>query len=49
MKQSKGKRLLFKPLIPNVSTVKAMGKARRGKTAKHKSLEDLMADLLADD
>ena len=41
--------LPFDPLVPNATTVKAMREARRGKTAEHKSLEDLMADLHADD
>jgi DNA-damage-inducible protein J len=41
--------LPFDPLVPNATTVKAMREARRGKTTKHKSLEDLMADLHADD
>jgi DNA-damage-inducible protein J len=41
--------LPFEPLIPNAATVKAMREARRGKTAKHTSIEGLMADLHADD
>lgn len=41
--------LPFDPLVPNAATIKSMREARRGKTTKHKSLEDLMADLHADD
>ena len=41
--------LPFEPLIPNAATVKAMREARRGKTAKHTSIEGLMADLHAED
>ena len=41
--------LPFEPLIPNAATVKAMREARRGKTAKHTSIEGLMADLHSED
>jgi len=41
--------LPFDPLIPNATTVKAMREARRGKTAKHTSIDGLMADLHAED
>ena len=41
--------LPFEPLAPNATTIKAMRDARQGKTAKHKTLESLMADLHADD
>jgi DNA-damage-inducible protein J len=41
--------LPFDPLVPNTVTIKAMRAARRGKTTKHQSLADLMADLNADD
>jgi len=41
--------LPFEPLIPNAATVKTMREARRGKTAKHTSIDGLMADLHAED
>ena len=41
--------LPFDPLIPNVETVKAMKEARRGNLASFDSVEELMADLNADD
>ncbi|HEU0186685.1 MAG TPA: type II toxin-antitoxin system RelB/DinJ family antitoxin [Gallionellaceae bacterium] len=44
------KALPFEPLIPNAETVKAMKQARSGKgLAKFKNVDDLMADLNADD
>ncbi|MCX6403842.1 MAG: hypothetical protein NT032_08125 [Actinobacteria bacterium] len=33
------------PLIPNAETVRAMRSARQGKSSKHKTIADLMADL----
>lgn len=41
--------LPFEPLVPNAVTIKAMKEARRGKLKSFKSVEDLMADLNADD
>ena len=43
------KALPFEPLVPNAETVAAMKEARRGKLAKFKSVDALMADLHADD
>ena len=41
--------LPFDPLIPNAETVEAMMAARRGKVVKVGSVDDLLADLHADD
>jgi DNA-damage-inducible protein J len=41
--------LPFDPLVPNPETVKAMKAARRGELVKLGSVENLMADLHADD
>jgi DNA-damage-inducible protein J len=41
--------LPFDPLIPNAETVAAMKAARRGEVVKVGSVEELMADLHADD
>lgn len=41
--------LPFDPLIPNAETVEAMKAARRGKLVKVGSVENLPADLHADD
>jgi DNA-damage-inducible protein J len=41
--------LPFDPLIPNAKTVEAMKAARRGKLVKVSSVENLPADLHADD
>jgi DNA-damage-inducible protein J len=41
--------LPFEPLMPNAETVKAMKAARRGELVKVGSIENLMADLHADD
>jgi DNA-damage-inducible protein J len=41
--------LPFDPLIPNAATVEAMKAARRGEVVKVGGVEDLMADLHADD
>jgi DNA-damage-inducible protein J len=44
------KALPFEPLIPNAKTIQAMKDARRGVNMKSfKSVDDLMADLNADD
>ena len=44
------KALPFEPLIPNEETIKAMKEARRGaKLKSFKDVDDLMADLNADD
>lgn len=37
--------MLCEPLIPNAETVRAMRSARQGKSSKHKTIADLMADL----
>ena len=41
--------LPFDPLIPNAETVEAMKAARRGDVVKVGSVDDLLADLHADD
>jgi DNA-damage-inducible protein J len=41
--------LPFDPLVPNAETVEAIKAARRGDVTKFKHVEDLMADLDADD
>jgi len=41
--------LPFDPLIPNATTIAAMKEARAGNLPKFDSIEDLMADLHADD
>ena len=46
---AKDKALPFEPLIPNAETIEAMKEARRGKLATFKSVDELMADLNADD
>ena len=43
------KALPFEPLIPNADTVAAMREARAGKLKSFKSVDELMADLNADD
>ena len=44
------KSLPFEPLVPNEETIKALKQARIGKgITKVKSVDDLMADLNADD
>jgi len=43
------KTLPFEPLAPNAETIEAMREARRGKLASFATVEDLMADLDADD
>ena len=43
------KRLPFDPLVPNEETIEAMKAARRGELAAVGSVEDLTADLNADD
>ncbi|MDB5524881.1 MAG: damage inducible-like protein [Rhizobium sp.] len=43
------KALPFEPLIPNAETIEAMREARAGKLKSFNSVEDLMADLNADD
>lgn len=43
------KALPFEPLVPNAVTIRAMKEARQGKLKSFKSVEDLMADLNADD
>ena len=43
------KALPFDPLVPNEETIEAMKAARRGELVTVGSVEDLMADLHADD
>lgn len=43
------KRLPFDPLVPNSETIAAMRAARRGDLVAVGSVDDLMADLNADD
>ncbi len=43
------KRLPFEPLVPNAETIEAMKAARRGDVIAVGGVEDLMADLNADD
>ena len=43
------KALPFDPLVPNEQTVEAMKAARRGELATFDSVEELLADLHADD
>lgn len=41
--------LPFEPLVPNAETIKAMKAARRGDLVSIGTIDDLMADLNADD
>ena len=43
------KKLPFEPLVPNRATVEAMEAARQGELTTVGSVDDLMADLNADD
>lgn len=43
------KALPFEPLVPNAETIEAMKEARRGNLRSFKTVNDLMADLNADD
>ena len=43
------KALPFEPLIPNAETIAAMKEARRGNLPSFDSIDDLMADLDAED
>jgi len=43
------KALPFSPLIPNAETIAAMKEARAGNLPRFNSIEELMADLNADD
>ena len=43
------KALPFEPLVPNETTIAAMQEVRAGKAKRFASVEDLMADLNADD
>jgi len=42
-------KLPFEPLVPNAETIAAMKAARQGNVVTFDSVEDLMADLNADD
>ena len=46
---AKEKALPFEPLVPNEETITAMKEARKGKLKSFTSVDDLMADLNADD
>lgn len=43
------KALPFDPLVPNATTIEAMKKARRGGLKSFATVDDLMANLKADD
>ena len=43
------KALPFEPLVPNADTIEAMKQARRGNLPSFKTINDLMADLNAED
>ena len=43
------KALPFEPLVPNSETIEAMKEARRGNLPSFTTVEDLMADLNAED
>lgn len=43
------KALPFEPLVPNATTIAAMKEARQGRLKSFASVQDLMADLNADD
>lgn len=43
------KALPFEPLVPNAETVRAMKEARRGKLRRFDHVDDVMADLHAED
>ena len=43
------KALPFEPLVPNIDTIEAMKEARRGGLKSFATVEDLMADLNAED
>lgn len=46
---AKEKALPFEPLVPNASTIAAMKEVREGKLRSFATIDDLMADLNADD
>lgn len=43
------KALPFEPLVPNTTTIEALKEARRGGLKSYAEVDDLMADLNADD
>jgi len=43
------KALPFEPLVPNTATIEAMTEARRGDLSSFATVEELMAELNADD
>ena len=43
------KALPFEPFVPNAETIEAMKEARQGKLSSFDSVDELMADLNADD
>lgn len=46
---AKEKALPFEPLVPNAQTIAAMKEARAGKLQSFNTIDDLMADMNADD
>ncbi len=48
-KVAQEKALPFEPLIPNATTIEAMKEGRKGRLPRFNGVEDLMADLHADD
>jgi DNA-damage-inducible protein J len=46
---AKEKALPFEPLVPNAQTIEAMKEARAGKLQSFNAIDDLMANLNADD
>ncbi|MEA3390712.1 MAG: type II toxin-antitoxin system RelB/DinJ family antitoxin [Pseudomonadota bacterium] len=46
---ARDKALPFEPLVPNAETIAAMKEAREGKGKRFATVEELMADLNADD
>lgn len=49
IKVAREKALPFEPFVPNETTVAAMREARAGKLPRFRNVQDLMADLDADD
>lgn len=49
IKVAREKALPFEPFVPNETTIAAMREARAGKLPRFRSVQDLMADLDADD
>ncbi len=49
LRVAQDKALPFEPLIPNAATIAAMEESRRGELIRVGTIEDLMAELNADD